>query len=174
MQAGWWFLNSPLQRIILALACSKDNRTGRYFFHKRILIKIRHMYSTAQYNAHFHPEPKFLNLLKSPEIDSQPGGPVRHPYLTYRTARLHRLAESIPWNRYLGSFNYSKFRLWTLQHLCTVSSHSHVLYKNTSTVQCQYTVHVLRYKWTELRRKMLLCKKAEYSTLQKAQWSIVV
>jgi hypothetical protein len=33
----------------------------------------------------------------------QPGGPVRQPYLTHRPARLHRLAESIPWNRFLGS-----------------------------------------------------------------------
>jgi hypothetical protein len=29
-------------------------------------------------------------------MDSQPGGPVRHPNLLYRLARLHRLAESIP------------------------------------------------------------------------------
>ncbi len=33
---------------------------------------------------------------KEPGIDSQPGGPVRQPYLLYRLARLHRLAESIP------------------------------------------------------------------------------
>jgi hypothetical protein len=42
------------------------------------------------------PEPVFVELLRSPRIDSQPGGPVRQPYLTYRPARLHRLAESIP------------------------------------------------------------------------------
>jgi hypothetical protein len=35
------------------------------------------------------PEPEFVNLLKSPGIDSQPGGPVRQPYLTYRPARLY-------------------------------------------------------------------------------------
>ncbi len=29
-------------------------------------------------------------------MDSQPGGPVRQPYLTYRPARLHRPEESIP------------------------------------------------------------------------------
>jgi hypothetical protein len=40
-------------------------------------------------------EPKFVNLLKSPGIDSQPGGPVRQPYLT-SGFRLHRLEESIP------------------------------------------------------------------------------
>ncbi len=39
------------------------------------------------------PEPGFVNLLRSPGIDSQPGGPVRQPCLTYRPARLHRLAE---------------------------------------------------------------------------------
>jgi hypothetical protein len=30
---------------------------------------------------------------KEPGIDSQPGGPVRQPYLLYQLARLHRLAE---------------------------------------------------------------------------------
>jgi hypothetical protein len=42
------------------------------------------------------PEPVFVNLLRSPGIDSQPGRQVREPYLSYRSARLHRLAESIP------------------------------------------------------------------------------
>ncbi len=32
-----------------------------------------------------------------------PGGPVRQPFLTYRPARLHRLGESFPWKRFLGS-----------------------------------------------------------------------
>ncbi len=38
-------------------------------------------------------EPVFVNLLRSPEIDSQPGRPVRQPYLSYRPSRLHRLAK---------------------------------------------------------------------------------
>ncbi len=37
----------------------------------------------------------FVNLLRSPGIDSQPGKLVRQSYLLYRPARLHRLAESI-------------------------------------------------------------------------------
>ncbi len=41
-------------------------------------------------------EPELVNLLRGPGIDSLPGGPVLQPYLTYRPARLHRLAESIP------------------------------------------------------------------------------
>ncbi len=32
--------------------------------------------------------------------------------LSYRPATLHRLAESIPWNRFLGSVNVYKFGLW--------------------------------------------------------------
>ncbi len=41
----------------------------------------------------------------SPGFDSQPGGPVGQPYLTYRHARLHTQKELIPWNRFLGSLN---------------------------------------------------------------------
>ncbi len=37
-------------------------------------------------------QPEFVNLL-CPGIGSQPGGPVRQPYLTYRLGRLHRLAK---------------------------------------------------------------------------------
>jgi hypothetical protein len=46
---------------------------------------------------------------KVPGIDSQPGGPVRQLYLLYRLAGLHRLVESIPWNRFLGSSNVYKY-----------------------------------------------------------------
>jgi hypothetical protein len=57
-------------------------------------------------------EPEFVNLLRIPGIDSQPGGPVRQHYLTYRPARLHRLAKLISWNRFLGSLDVYKFGLW--------------------------------------------------------------
>ncbi len=40
-------------------------------------------------------EPEFVNILRSPGIDFQPGGPVRQLYFTYRPAT-DRLAESIP------------------------------------------------------------------------------
>jgi hypothetical protein len=56
----------------------------------------------------YHTEPVFLNILRSPGIDSQSGGQVRQPYLTYRPARLYRLSESIPWNRFMGSLNVYK------------------------------------------------------------------
>jgi hypothetical protein len=57
-------------------------------------------------------EPVFLNLLRSPGINSQPGGPVQQPYLTDRPVRLsYRLAESIHLNRFLGSLNDYKYGL---------------------------------------------------------------
>ena len=52
----------------------------------------------------------FVYLLRSPEIDSQPCGPIQ-PYLSYWPTRLHRLAESIPRNLFLGSINVYKYRL---------------------------------------------------------------
>jgi hypothetical protein len=58
------------------------------------------------------PEPVFLNLLRDSGIDSQPGGPVQQPYLSYRPAMQHRLAESNPRNRFLVSLNVYKYGLW--------------------------------------------------------------
>ncbi len=56
--------------------------------------------------------PVFINLLMSPGIDSQPGGLVRQPHLSYRPSMtLHRRAESIPRNRFLGSLNVYKYGL---------------------------------------------------------------
>ncbi len=55
----------------------------------------------------------FVNLLRSPGIDSRPGGPVRQPYFSYRSAKLHRLAESNSRNRFLVSLNVYKYGLWT-------------------------------------------------------------
>ncbi len=48
-------------------------------------------------------EPEFCNgnLVRSPGIDSESGGPVRQPFLSYRAAMLHRPAESNPRNRFL-------------------------------------------------------------------------
>jgi hypothetical protein len=49
-------------------------------------------------SRHFnHPEPEFVNLSRSPGIDSS-------------------LAESIPWNRFLSFLNVYKFGLGTVDH----------------------------------------------------------
>jgi hypothetical protein len=53
------------------------------------------------------PEPVFVNPLRSPGIDSQPGGPELQPHLLYQPARLHRLAESI-----FGLYNVFKDGHW--------------------------------------------------------------
>jgi hypothetical protein len=52
-------------------------------------------------------DPEFVNLVSSQGIDSQRGGPVRQPYLTYRPAWLHKLSESIP-----GLLKRLQIRAW--------------------------------------------------------------
>ncbi len=51
-----------------------------------------------RYILNLNPKPKtrICRPLRSPGIDSPPGGSFQQPYLTYRPAMLHRLAESIP------------------------------------------------------------------------------
>ncbi len=65
-------------------------------------------------NIPMQTKPEFVNILRSLGIDSQPGRPVRQPCLTHRPARLYWLAESIPWDRLLGSLNVFKFGIWRL------------------------------------------------------------
>jgi hypothetical protein len=62
-------------------------------------------------------EPVFVDLLRSPGIDSQPGGPVRQPYLLYWPAKLHGPAKSISRNRFPGSLKVYEYGLW--KHLET-------------------------------------------------------
>jgi hypothetical protein len=64
-------------------------------------------------------EPLFVNILRSPEIDSQPVGPVRQAYLSDRPARLRGLAEAIPRNQFLGSINVYKYGLRILYRYCS-------------------------------------------------------
>jgi|688.fasta_scaffold190272_2 hypothetical protein len=54
---------------------------------------------------------RICKRFKSPGINFASLVPVRLPYLPYRPARLHRLVESIPWNRFLSSLNVYKFGL---------------------------------------------------------------
>ncbi len=67
--------------------------------------------SLFMYSIMWYSEPVFVNLLRSSGIDSQRGGPVRPPYLLYRPARLHRLAESNPRNWFFVSLNVYKYGL---------------------------------------------------------------
>jgi hypothetical protein len=55
-------------------------------------------------------------------MDPLRGGPVRQPYLTYQPARLHRLAESISWNRFLSFINIYKFGFWIDEKRSSVMS----------------------------------------------------
>ncbi len=56
-------------------------------------------------------EPAFADQLRRPGIDFQPGWPVRQPYFSSVRSGLHRLAKSIPRNRFTGSINVYKYGL---------------------------------------------------------------
>jgi hypothetical protein len=70
------------------------------------------------------PKPVFVDLSRRPGIGYQPGGPVRQLYFSYRPARLHRLATSIPRNRFPGSINVYKYGLRGLSdNLISIAGH---------------------------------------------------
>ena len=83
---------------------------------------------------------RICKRLKSPEIDS---------------ARLHRVAESIPWNRFLSSLKVYKFGLWVLAHCWENYCRNHTAYCtkmsqylfNTSMYTHCYTVFISKFCW---------------------------
>ncbi len=61
------------------------------------LMRVYWAHNTAVFHNQTCSEPEFVNILRSPGIDSQPGGPVRQPYLA------NRRPGYIGWrNRFLG------------------------------------------------------------------------
>ncbi len=98
-----WRCNSSAIRRLSSAA----TRTFFVMTARASLSVLRFMSSATQLT-----EPVFVNLSRSPEIDSQPCGPVQQPYLLYRPARLQRLEVSIPRNRFLGSLKVYKYGLW--------------------------------------------------------------
>jgi len=57
------------------------------------------------FTFYFVTEPVFVSLLRNPGSDSQPGGSVQRPYLSYQPARLHRTDPPGYigwWNRFQG------------------------------------------------------------------------
>jgi len=93
--------------------------------YSQYFVKHSHLSSRKEKDLWLNPR-KWMNLnwaricrpFKEPRNRSQPGRPVGQPYLSYRSARLHRLAESIPRNRFLGSIPVYKpgLRMLHLSH----------------------------------------------------------
>ncbi len=81
------------------------------FFHEFRVIP-----SANGFQLVFYTEPVFVNLWRSPRIDSQPDGPVRQPYLSYRPAMLLWQVESNTRNRFMVSWNVYKYGLCYFMH----------------------------------------------------------
>ncbi len=110
-------------------------------------------------------EPVFVNIFKEPRYRFQPGGPVRQPYLTYRPSRLHRLAESISWNLFLGSFNVYKFWLWYLycKPICVcVKIHGVCLY----LCECLIISYILIFIKACRGKYVLICRQMHCFTTE--------
>ncbi len=67
--------------------------------------------------------------------------------LSYRPARLHRLAEYIPWNRFLGSLKVSKYSLrsWRKKRMKI---------REIDTAECDHRYRYLDRKGHETRLKI--------------------
>ncbi len=57
--------------------------------------------------------------------------------LSYRPARLHRLAESIPWNRFLGSINVLKIRAQYEENI-EGENNGYVVFKNEISMEIRW------------------------------------
>jgi hypothetical protein len=107
-------LSSPDSGHSLVFLSSKQPTNILFAFHldtgcqktHKILLRC-HFKSERDHTT----EPVFADLLGRPGIDFQPGEPVRKSYFSHRPVRLHRLAKSIPRNRFLGSINVYKHGL---------------------------------------------------------------
>ncbi len=96
-----------IQYYLCTVHCIVEGLTPRAFH-----LQLENQVPSRRESNSCPPEPVFVNLLRSPGIDSQPDGPVWQPSLSYWLARLHRLAESIPRNLFLGSIKVYKYGLW--------------------------------------------------------------
>ncbi len=99
------------------------NHTIEYLYYGALCRSMSHYFNVPNTVFYFREVIYFIVLAqsmfasfcrsepRSPGIDSQPDGPLRQPYFSYRPSRLHRMGESIPRNRFLGSLNAYKYGL---------------------------------------------------------------
>ncbi len=87
--------SSRLRTSGLRSDCPLEDRTvPRQLIQRRHFVGLTEV-SRSKRKMSRNPELVFVDLLRSPWIDSLPVGPVRQPYFSYRPDRLHRLAKSI-------------------------------------------------------------------------------
>jgi hypothetical protein len=91
----------------------RNSFSGTSCFHFSVLVLCSEWKQIWTSTHFFCAEPEFVNNKEAQESIPRNRFLVRQPYLSYRPARLRRLAESIAWNRFLGSFNVDKLGLST-------------------------------------------------------------
>ncbi len=107
------------------------------------------VYSTVQ--CTLYTEPVFVDLLRSPEIDSQPGGPLRQSYLTHRMAWRYRFPGIDSLESIHDSLNVYKFGLcWLLvKNLMTSSSCNLVPSRRRKVTKRPYLYFLICFYYVE-------------------------
>ena len=123
-----------IQYYLCTVHCIVEGLTPRAFH-----LQLENQVPSRRESNSCPPEPVFLIRLRSARNDSQPDGPVWQPFLSYWLARLHRLAESIPKNLFLGFINVYKFGLLK-------SRRSAVFSTKLPTLPCWYSTWSLDYR----------------------------
>ncbi len=110
----WVFKLFPfLQKLMWKTGWQRQERWLVYFYATVELVHYTHYVDKGVLMAGVANtyRARICEPLRSPGIDSQLGEPVRQLYLSHRPARINRLAESIPRNRFLGSIKVYKYGL---------------------------------------------------------------
>ncbi len=92
---GWF------KRFLFGLGCSSRLSTKYFFFTVHYVFQFLCPHRPASWS-------RICKPFKEPRNRFPACGPERQPYLTYR----HRLAVSIPWDRFPSSLNVYKYGLW--------------------------------------------------------------
>ncbi len=110
--------------------------------HGRKICRIAYWCASLLSSLRF--EPQFVNLLRSPGIDSQPGGPVQQPYLPYGPPGY------IGWrNQFLDFLYINKFGLWVQLTVQKTSEFWEYMLSRVNQKDC--TVHTVRTVYSLLR-----------------------
>ncbi len=125
--------------------------------------------SSSWQNIIWSAEPEFCNPFKEPRNWFPALAGWGTTTLFYRPVRLHWLAESIPWNRFLGSWNVYKFGLklrqlgfWDMVNLCAECSLGFALNEMKSHWE-QKSVHNLKNILVYTALHLLIPSESDFS-----------
>ncbi len=114
---------------------SVNTSKSKYTLYTHTLLKYYFFFFYVRYSTLLHLPPLRFHCVggcwdrtKSPNLQ------------TFKERRLHRLAELIPWNRFLGSLNVYKFGLRTVATLALTARRSNHSARSLSRICMMYLI----------------------------------